>query len=58
MEAGGVEPRCPIDYTQVTDSTMRQKGQKRQKRPSEVHGGYTESMESAIRRSGQVGESE
>ena len=54
----GVEPRCLIDYTQVTDSTIRQKGQKRQKPRSEVHGGSTESMESAIRRSGQVGESE
>ena len=43
MEAGGVELSLPIAGRQLIDSTKRQNRWNRQKRRSEVHGGYTAS---------------
>jgi hypothetical protein len=42
VEAGGVGILTPTDNTQLIDFIKREKRQKQHIRPSEVHGGYTE----------------
>ncbi len=47
MEAAGVEPARGIENAQVADFTNSLKRQNRQKRRTEVHGGYTKSCDNS-----------